>query len=435
MGLLHGYDETQPNALTRVEVLEAQEIRLKHLLKKAYECSPYYHRVFDQLKLKPDDIRSPKEFTKIPFTTKEELRRYGYPYGGDFLAEPFEQLVGWHMTSGTTGTPVVNPYTRSDVEVWTNLVARCLRCAGVTHRDIVMNVYGYGLFTGGLGLHQGVQRVGAKVIPWGTGRTEVLVSRLKEFGATVITGTPSYELLIAETMRKLGVDPERDLKLRIAIPGAESMSRLMLERIDVELGLRLREGGAREIYGFTEALGPGVAQECPSDSHEWMHVWADHFLVEVVDPESGERLSDGEEGELVVTTLTKDAMPLLRYRTRDITILAESDDDIPHPKIRMIMGRIDDVVFYKGAKIYPSAINQVLMGHPEVLEYKVIVDRSPLSPSFTVIVETREPSEELRRKLTEEISGVTFARPRIEFSQPNTLPRFEGKSKRVIVKE
>jgi len=435
MGLLHGYDETQPNALTRVEVLEAQELRLKHLLKKAYECSPYYHRVFDQLKLKPDDIRSPKEFTRIPFTTKEELRRYGYPYGGDFLAEPFEQLVGWHMTSGTTGTPVVNPYTRSDVEVWTNLVARCLRCAGVTHRDIVMNVYGYGLFTGGLGLHQGVQRVGAKVIPWGTGRTEALVSRLKEFGATVITGTPSYELLIAETMRKLGVDPERDLKLRIAIPGAESMSRLMLERIDVELGLRLREGGAREIYGFTEALGPGVAQECPSDSHEWMHIWADHFLVEVVDPESGERLSDGEEGELVVTTLTKDAMPLLRYRTRDITILAESDDDIPHPKIRMIMGRIDDVVFYKGAKIYPSAINQVLMGHPEVLEYKVIVDRSPLSPSFTVIVETREPSEELRRKLTEEISGVTFARPRIEFSQPNTLPRFEGKSKRVIVKE
>jgi Coenzyme F390 synthetase len=434
MGLLHGYDETQPNALTRVEVLEAQELRLKHLLKKAYECSPYYHRVFDQLKLKPDDIRSPKEFTKIPFTTKEELRRYGYPYGGDFLAEPFEQLVGWHMTSGTTGTPVVNPYTRSDVEVWTNLVARCLRCAGVTHRDIVMNVYGYGLFTGGLGLHQGVQRVGAKVIPWGTGRTEALVSRLKEFGATVITGTPSYELLIAETLRKLGFDPERDLKLRIAIPGAESMSRLMLERIDVELGLRLRGGGAREIYGFTEALGPGVAQECPSDSHEWMHIWADHFLVEVVDPESGEQLSDGEEGELVVTTLTKDAMPLLRYRTRDITTLIDSDDDIPHPKIHMITGRIDDVVFYKGVKIYPSAINQVLMAHPEVLEYQVIVDRSTINPSFTVVVETKNPSEELRHKLIEEISGVTFVRPRIEFSQPNTLPRFEGKSKRVVVK-
>lgn len=288
------YDETNPVALKKAELKEVQQKRLRAVLKRAYQNSAYYHRVFESIRILPDDIKSVEELSKLPFTTKEELRKHGYPAGGDFLATPFEQLVGWHMTSGTTGTPVVNAYTQGDIMVWTDLVARCLICAGVTSKDIVANVYGYGLFTGGIGLHQGIQRVCAKVIPWGTGRTETLVTRLKEFGATVITGTPSYELFIAETAKKLGIDAKRDLKLRLAIPGAEATSKFMLQRIESELALTERGGGAREIYGLTEALGPSVAQECPEDSHEWMHIWADHFVAEVVDPESGERVS--EEG-------------------------------------------------------------------------------------------------------------------------------------------
>ncbi|MEM0272243.1 MAG: phenylacetate--CoA ligase [Thermoprotei archaeon] len=429
------YDETDPAALSHEKLEEVRRYRLKEVLKRCFERSAYYHRVFKRLNIEPGDIDSPENLVKLPFTTKDDLREYGYPYGGDFLTSPFEKLVGWHMTSGTTGTPVVNPYTREDVDVWTNLVARCLRCAGVVVGDIIANIYGYGLFTGGIGLHQGIQRLGAKVIPWSVGRTEALVARLKDFGATVITGTPSYELVVAETAKRLGVDPERDLKLRLAIPGAEAMSKAMLERIDKELGLKAKGGGSREIYGLTEAMGPGVAQECPADQHEWMHIWSDHYLVEVVDPESGEPCAEGEEGELVITTLTKQAMPLIRYRTRDITRLTESDDNISHPKIHMITGRVDDVIFYKGAKIYPSAVNMVMMSHPEVAEYQIIVDRSTAAQTFRIIVETNTPTESLRRKLVEEVSGVVFARPHIEWAAPGTLPRYEGKSKRIITKE
>ncbi|MEM0264300.1 MAG: AMP-binding protein, partial [Saccharolobus sp.] len=301
------YDETNPRALNKEEIKEVITFRLRSLIKNVYENSPFYHRIFKDRGLRPEDIRSIEDLTKIPFTTKDDLRKYGYPYGGEFLAVNFENVVGWHMTSGTTGIPTVNAYTQNDIETWTNLVSRCLITAGVTKNDIVMNIYGYGLFTGGIGLHQGIQRIGAKVIPWSTGRTEALAKTLKEFKATVITGTPSYELLVAETLRKLGIDAERDISLRLAIPGAEAMSKEMLERIEEELGLKKRNGKALEIYGLTEGLGPGIAQECPNDNHEWMHIWADHYLVEIIDPETGERVSEGEEGEMVITTLTKEA--------------------------------------------------------------------------------------------------------------------------------
>ncbi|TRM78756.1 phenylacetate--CoA ligase [Sulfolobus sp. A20-N-F8] len=429
------YDEINPKSLTKDEIKYIQNFRLRRLIRKVYESSSFYHKIFKEKGLKPEDVRSIEDLAKIPFTTKDDLRKYAYPDGGEFLTVPFDELVGWHMTSGTTGVPTVNAYTWKDIQTWTNLVARSLTTAGVNKRDIVMNIYGYGLFTGGIGLHQGIQRVGAKVIPWSTGRTEALARALKEFKATVITGTPSYELLVAETLVRLGIDVEKDLELRLAIPGAEAMSKEMLERIETELGLKKRGGKALEIYGSTEALGPGIAQECPYDDHEWMHIWTDHYVIEIIDPETGERVSEGEEGELVITTLTKEAMPLVRYRTRDVTTMIESDDEIPYPKIHMLKGRIDDVIFYKGVKLFPTAINRVIMEHEEISEYQVIIDKSTRDHRLIIKVETEKPSEELREKLIEEIRTVAFVTPEVEFVSRGELPRFEGKSKRVVIKE
>jgi phenylacetate-CoA ligase len=424
------YDETDPKSLSKEEIKEIQQFRFRRTIKRVFESSPFYHKVFKERGLTPDDIKTPDDLVKLPFTTKDDLRKYAYPYGGDFLTVPLDQIVGWHMTSGTTGVPTVGAYTSSDIELWANLVARSLRTAGVTRSDIVANVYGYGLFTGGIGLHMGIQKVGAKVIPWSTGRTEALVKTLKEFKVTVITGTPSYELYIAEKIKEAGLDLEKDLSLRLAIPGAEAMTTEMLYRIDKELGLTAHGGSAREIYGLTEAIGPGVAQECPYDEHKKMHIWTDHFYVEIIDPDTGERVGEGEEGELVITHLTREGMPLIRYRTRDITKLEESNDDIPFPTIEIIKGRVDDVIFYKGVKIYPTAINEVLMKYPEVKEYQIVITKEPAK--FEILVETDKPSEELRSKLVAEIQAVAFATPVIQFV--NGLPRWEGKSKRVVIK-
>ncbi|BCU69629.1 phenylacetate--CoA ligase family protein [Stygiolobus caldivivus] len=424
------YDETDPKSLNKEEIKEVQNFRFRRMIKRVYERSPYYHKVMKEKGLTPDDLKTPEDLIKMPFTTKDDLRRYAYPYGGDFLTVPLEELVGWHMTSGTTGVPTVGAYTHNDIELWADLVGRSLRTAGVTKGDVVANIYGYGLFTGGIGLHMGIQRVGAKVIPWSTGRTEALAKALKDFKVTVITGTPSYELYVAEKIREAGIDVEKDLNLRIAIPGAEAMTKEMLTKIDKELALTSHGGGAREIYGLTEAIGPGVAQECPFDGHDKLHIWTDHFYVEIIDPETGERVGEGEEGELVLTHLTREGMPLIRYRTRDITRLEESGDDIPFPTIRTIKGRVDDVVFYKGVKVYPTAINEVLMKYPEVKEYQLVFTKEPAK--FEILIETDSPSEELRRKIATEVQAVAFVHADIQFV--NGLPRWEGKSKRVVVK-
>ncbi|AWR99053.1 phenylacetate--CoA ligase family protein [Metallosphaera hakonensis] len=426
------YDETDPRALSKEDIESVQMFRLRRVIRRVYESSPFYRKVFKERNLTPEDIRSKEDLKRIPFTTKGDLREKGYPYGGEFLTVSLEEIVGWHMTSGTTGVPTVGAYTSSDVELWANLVARSLRTAGVTRKDVIANVYGYGLFTGGMGLHLGAQKLGAKVIPWSTGRTEALAKTLKDFRATVITGTPSYELVIAEKVREAGLDPEKDLDLRLAIPGAEAMTPEMLRRIEKEFGLLRKGGGAREIYGLTEAIGPGVAQECPEDNHEFMHIWTDHFLVEIVDPETGENLEEGEEGEMVLTHLTREGMPLLRYRTRDITKLVESDDNIPYPKVAIMKGRSDDVIFYKGVKLYPTAVNEVLMSFPEVMEYQMVITKEP--QKFLLLVETTSPSEDLRRKIITDIKNTTFVNPEVDFVSPGTLPRFEGKAKRVVLK-
>ncbi|MEM0372938.1 MAG: phenylacetate--CoA ligase [Sulfolobaceae archaeon] len=430
--MIKEYDQTDPKALKREEIKEIQWFKLRKLIKRAYENIPFYRKVFKSRGITPEDIKSPEDFSKkVPFTTKDDLRNYAYPYGGEFLAVNFEELVGWHMTSGTTGIPTVGAYTKNDMELWADLVGRCLRTAGVTVKDIVVNIYGYGLFTGGIGLHIGIQRIGAKVIPWSVGRTEALIKAIKDFKATVITGTPSYELYIVETIKRLGIDPEKELNLRLAIPGAEPMTVEMLEKIEKGLGLKSRGGGARIIYGLTEAIGPGVAQECPYDNHEWLHIWEDHFYVEIIDPTSGELVGgEEEEGELVLTTLSKDAMPVIRYRTRDITAIRHSDDDIPHSKIKRIKGRIDDVIFFKGVKIYPMAVESVIMRFP-VREYQIIVDK--IEGKVIIKIEAEEVID--KKRLEEGIMEVAFVKPEIEIVPIGTLPRWEGKSRRVIIRQ
>lgn len=427
-------DETDPH-MKWEQVQETQRYRLRRLIKRIYRNSPFYSKLMRENSIDPDSIKTLEDLHRMPFTTKEDMRVNSYPYGGEFLAVPVQRIAGWHMTSGSTGTPTVGAYTARDVRTWSKLMARSLTAAGVKRHDVLANGYGYGLFTGGMGFHLGALAKHVSIIPWGSGRSEAMVRAIRDFRATVLSGTPSYQLLLAEMMNKLGIDVETDIALRISMPGAEMMTLSMLERIEKGFCLKSRGGGARVIYGLTEALGPGVAQSCASDRDGSMHIWTDHFLAEIVQPDSDEVLGEGEEGELVITTLTKEAMPLVRYRTRDLTAIEQSTDDIPFPRIAMIKGRLDDAIFYKGAKIFPSAINSILLSIPEVNEYRLVVDKRGTVHSIVLQIETDEPSERLRERVSSLVTSACFVRPDVEFVPRGSLPRFEGKGKRETVLE
>ncbi|MEM4287663.1 MAG: phenylacetate--CoA ligase [Candidatus Caldarchaeum sp.] len=430
----------EPNIETakRREVEELQLKRLRFMLRYVFDHSPFYRRKFNETGVKPEDLNKLDDMKKFPFTTKDDLRFYSYPYGGDFLCVPRDELICWHMTSGTTGKPTVGPYTLKDYETWMNLMARCLVTCGVRKGDIMLNIYGYGLFTGGLGFHHSAHLVGAAVIPWSVGRTEALVQTLKDFQPTVLTGTPSYNLYIVEQMRKQGVTPN-DISLRITINGAEIWTEEVRRRIEEGFGLKEKGGGAMNIYGATELLGPGSGVEC--QYQQGFHFWIDHFYLELVDPETMEPVQPGEKGEMVVTTLTKQAMPLIRYRMRDITVLDDSGCECGRnafPRCRWVTGRVDDVIHYKGAKVWPSTIQEVLLKHPEVLEYQVLVDKSPSGGQFIVKVELDKEKDgwEKREAIVSELRrNLLFITPHVEFVPEGSLPRYEGKSKRIIVKE
>mgnify|MGYP001770780746 CR=1 FL=1 len=427
-----------------VELMSPRELRalqlkrLRYILSYVYERSAFYRRRFKERGVHPSDLAALRDLRKFPFTTKEDLRLHSYPHGGDFLCVPREELICWHMTSGTTGKPTVGAYTLRDHETWMNLMARTLVTAGVRKGDVLLNIYGYGLFTGGLGFHQSAHLVGAGVIPWSVGRTEALLDVLSDFGVTVMTGTPSYELYILELLGKRGIDPRR-LPLRITIPGAEMWTEQLRRRLEEGFGLKEKGGGARNVYGATELLGPGSGQECEQENG--FHFWVDHFYLELVDPETGEPVGPGEEGEMVVTTMTKEAMPLIRYRMRDITLLDEEPCACGRrafPRCMWIRGRVDDVIHYKGAKVWPEAIQKALLKFPEVKEYQVLVDRSPTAGRFLIRVELQEgtDSPQLREEVARELRRtLIFVNPELEFVKEGTLPRYEGKSRRVIVKE
>jgi phenylacetate-CoA ligase len=342
-----------------------------------------------------------------------------------------------HASSGTTGNPIVGAYTANDMEVWQELMARSLYTTGVRRGDVVHIAYGYGLFTGGLGFHYGAQKVGSTIIPVSGGMTQRQIKLMKDLGATVLCCTPSFAVYLAETMVKSGIDPKKELKLRCGLFGAEPWSEKIRERIEQELGIE-----AFDVYGLTELCGPGVSIEC--HEHKGLHVWEDHFLVETIDPETGEVLAPGEEGELVFTSLTKTGLPILRYRTRDISVITEEKCACgrTHSRMMRIRGRSDDMLIIRGVNVFPSQIEYAIMGFPELAaQYQIILDRPEALDVFSVKVELAEQTAKnpqadldgLRCRIIEQIHNVTGLSPNaVELLKPGELPRTEGKAKRVI---
>jgi phenylacetate-CoA ligase len=418
------------------EALEALQLkRLQHVAQRVYHTVGFYRKSFDRVSVNPDDIRTLDDLQKLPFTTKDDLRD-NYPFG--LFAVPMSSVVRMHASSGTTGQSTVVGYTKRDIETWSELMARCFAAAGVTRNDIVHNAYGYGLFTGGLGAHYGAEKLGASVIPMSGGNTKRQIVILQDFGPTAICCTPSYALTLAEAGMEMGIDM-RSLKLRVGILGAEPWSEKM--RLEIENKLNIV---ALNIYGLSEVIGPGVSMEC-LEGREGMHIFEDHFIVETIDPDSGEVLPPGEQGELVFTTITKEAFPLIRYRTRDISRIITAPCRCGRSFVRMerVSGRSDDMLIIRGVNVFPSQIESVLMGI-EGLEphYQLIVDRVETLDTLEVRVEVSESifSDEIKvlqsleKRISKDLKDYLGVTAQVKLVEPKTIQRFEGKAQRVIDK-
>jgi phenylacetate-CoA ligase len=387
-----------------------------------------YKKRFDDASVKPSAIRSFEDMQKIPFTVKNDLRD-NYPLG--ILAVPQTRLYCLHASSGTTGKPIIMAYTRGDLERWSSLMGRALDVAGVRRGDIVQNIFGYGLFTGGLGVHYGARAVGAAIVPSSTGNTKRQLMLMKDLRSTVVTCTPSYMVYLCEASRVEGYVPRTDFALRIGIFGAEPWSEDARTRIEQVFGLR-----AFDIYGMTELYGPGVGIEC--DQRKGLHIWADEFLIETINPDTGEVLEPGKEGELVFTMLSREAMPLIRYRTRDLSKVFEEECSCGryHPRIQRIKGRSDDMLIIGGVNVFPSQIEHVLMNIPALGDqYQIIVSRAPLD-KLAVKAETAEDRVNdtgLLNQVQTDLQSVLGISADVELVQFGTLPRSEaGKARRVI---
>ena len=425
--------DKEHETLSRGELEALQLERLQQKVRDVYEKSPFYRRLFQERKVMPSDIRSLDDLVKLPFTEKTDFRD-NYPFG--MLAVPQKELVRVHVSSGTTGKPTVVAYTRSDIALWADMMARTLAMGGVTDADVVHNAYGYGLFTGGLGVHYGAERIGATVIPMSGGNTKRQIMLIQDLGSTVLTCTPSYSLFLAETALEMGINL-RQTELRVGFFGAEPWSYRMRDEIETKLGLM-----ALDIYGLSEIIGPGVAQECPSKNG--LHIYEDHFLPEVVDPVTGEPLPEGQRGELVFTTLTKQALPVIRYRTRDITSLHREKCACGRTLVRMekVVGRTDDMLIVRGINVFPSQIEGVLL-EVEGVEphYRIVVDRRLSSlddleihveVSETVLSDEVGRLESLTRAVRAEIESVLGISALVRLVEPGTIQRSEGKAKRVV---
>jgi phenylacetate-CoA ligase len=410
---------------------DLRDLQLKRLKETVSRCQsiPYYRNVFKQAGITPDDIRTLDDLTKIPFTRKVNLRE-GYPFG--FFAVPMKEVIRIHTTSGTTGKPTVVGYTRGDIENWSSLIARNLTMIGLSSEDIFQNMVNYGMFTGGLGFHYGAEKAGLTAIPSATGNTKRQLEMIQDFGVTAIHCTPSYALHLAEVATEMNVDLSR---LKTGIFGAEPWSEKMREELESKLGVE-----AFDSYGMSELYGPGVAFEC--QEHNGLHIWHDSYLVEIIDPVTGEQLGPNERGELVITPLVKEAMPLVRYRTGDITMFL--DDDCPcgrGTRIARFTGRSDDMLVIRGINVFPSQIEHVLLGIEEVgNHYMVYVDRINHMDEMTIDVEVAPGSfrgeladlKSLQNKVVKALRDVLELRTSVKLVEPGTLPRFEGKAKRVI---
>jgi len=418
----------------REEIERIQLKRLKQTVKMAYERVPLYKRKFEEAGITPDDIKSLDDLRKIPFTMKDDLRQQ-YPYG--MFAVPLSEVIEIHASSGTTGKPTVVGYTRGDIENWAELMARSFAAAGVTKEDVLYVALGYHWFTGGLGFHYGGQKIGALVVPAGTGFTQRHVRMIKDLGATVLGAVPNYALRLAEVALEMGIDPKKDTKVRTGILGAEMWSDEMRKRINEAWDM-----DAYDIYGMSELYGPGTATEC--HLHDGLHVWEDHYLVEVVDPKTGEPLEPEEEGVLVVTPLTHEAMPLLRYWTNDITFIYDSkscDCGRTMRRIARIKGRADDMLIINGVNVFPSAVELILLSNPKVSpQYQIVVEREGNLDRMYIYVESKEKmddkaKEELAKELEYNLREALIITPRVKVLDPGELPRVEGgKAKRVVDK-
>jgi phenylacetate-CoA ligase len=427
------YWEEEIETLPRVGLESIQLKRLKHLVARVYKTVAPYRAKMDEAGVKPEDIQSLADLKKLPFTVKDDLRD-NYPFG--LFTVPLDKVVRIHASSGTTGKPTVVGYTRNDIELWAGIMARALCCAGATREDMVQNAYGYGLFTGGLGAHYGIERLGATVIPVSGGNSKRQITLMKDFKSTVLLSTPSYALNLADAMDSMDVDPS-SLSLRVGIFGAEPWSENMREEVEKKLNLK-----AVDIYGLSEVMGPGVAQECLY-SDRGMHVFEDHFLPEIIDPDTGEVLPPGEQGELVFTTLTKEAFPIIRYRTKDISRLIYEQCDCGRTLVRMekVTGRTDDMLIIRGVNVFPSQVEHVLMGVEGVEpHYQIVVEREGNLDTMTVQVEVSEGlfSDEIRvlenltRKIQREVKSLLGVTCKVKLVEPKTIQRSEGKAQRVI---
>ena len=418
------------------EAMEALQLkRLRDLVDRVYSTVPFYRQRLSAIGYKPGDLRTLEDLSRLPFTTKEDLRE-NYPFG--LFAVPMERVVRIHASSGTTGKPVVVGYTRRDIDTWSELMARTLSCGGTTSGDIVHNAYGYGLFTGGLGAHYGAEKIGAAVIPMSGGNTKRQILIMKDFGSTILCSTPSYALNIAEVMAEENVDCSQ-LRLKCGLFGAEPWSEGMRREIEKKLHIH-----ALDIYGLSEVIGPGVASECIEEK-SGLHIFEDHFIAEIIDPETGKTLPHGQIGELVFTTITKEAFPVLRYRTRDISRLNPTPCSCGRTLVRMerISGRTDDMLIIRGVNVFPSQIESVLM-QVEGVEphYQLIVSREGTLDILEIQVEVNESIftdeikglERLAKRVEDDIKDLLGVSCQVRLVEPKTIQRSEGKAKRVIDK-
>ncbi len=409
-----------------------QSERLVKQVRHVWDNVPYYRKKMEEKGVTPDDIKGIEDLHKLPFLSKADLRD-AYPFG--LLAKPLSDCVRIHSTSGTTGKRVVAFYTQHDLDLWNDCTARAITAAGGTKDDVVQVCYGYGLFTGGAGLDGGSHKIGCLTLPMSSGNTERQIQFMEDLGATIICCTPSYAAYIGETVKKMGKSPD-DLKLKAGIFGAEPWTEEMRQEIEKSLGIK-----AYDIYGLTEISGPGVSFEC--ECQTGMHINEDHFIAEIINPETGEPLPDGTKGELVFTALTKEAFPMLRYRTRDICVLTRGKCKCGRTLVKMAkpMGRSDDMLIIRGVNVFPSQIESVLMKMSNASpNYQIVVGRENNNDTFEIRVELTEEMfsdtirsiEELERKIAADMHTVLGIKAKIRLVEPNSIPRSEGKAKRVI---
>ncbi len=412
---------------------DLQSERLKKQVVRMYEKVDCFRHRMDEAGLKPDDVRGIEDITKLPFSYKSDLRDY-YPFG--LFAVPMKDIVRTHASSGTTGKRIVVGYTASDLDLWSECIARMLSAVGVTEDDIVQVSFGYGLFTGGFGLHTGAEKIGATVIPMSSGNTALQIQTMADFGATVLCCTPSYAMHLGEEAQKAGMIDK--LSLKVGIFGAEPWTEEMRHKIEQTLHIK-----AYDIYGLSEIMGPGVAEECEFQCG--MHIWEDHFYPEIIDPDTCEPLPDGESGELVLTTLTKEGFPLIRYRTRDICRLERTPCACGRTHARMLkpQGRTDDMLIIRGVNVFPSQIEEVLMqvsGDRITPNYQILLDRRNHTDTLDVHVEMSDTLfaddvksvERYEKEITERLRSVLGLHATVRLVNPNSIIRSEGKAKRVI---